>query len=155
MILQDLLTTAECLPPCLTTHNPPSAHTLQLLPHFHGHHTLLGQIHNLLRTSALAQCRGTGAYRAEERGVQTRVLLPPTSSSQPADSGGQNPTVGTWPSADPAKLPGPLRATALRAGQFLSTPTRCKASQRRGSWKSKRKAMEYNARGTREKINKD
>ena len=158
MILQDLLTTSVHLSACLTTYISPSAHILRLLPHSHVHHAVLGQIQDLLQNSPLVKRRETGPHRPAKRGTETCAPLPLTSSSQTADSQEQNPVFRIWHSTNPTELPGPLSVTALQESnktEFLSTPTRCKAAQRRGNWKSKRKAGEYNARGIREKINKD
>lgn len=144
---------------CMSYHiHISSAHILQLLPHSHVHHAFLGQIHDLLQNSPLALCRESDPYRTDQRGMETCALLPLTSSSQTADSQEQNPIFRIWHSTNSAELSGPLSVTALQESnktESLSTPTGCKAAQRRGSLKSKRKAREYNARGIREKINKD
>lgn len=89
--------------------------------------------------------------------METCALVPLT-PSQTADSQEKNPIFHIWHSTNPTKPSGLLSVTALQESnksESLSTPTRCKATQRRGSWKSKRKTREYNAQGIREKINKD
>lgn len=103
------------------------------------------KIHDL-QNSPLARCGKSGLYRTDQMDTERCALLLLTSSSQTADSQVQNPIFHIWHSTDPTELSESI--TALQESnktEFLSTPTRCKAAQRRGSWKSKRKAREYNA----------